>query len=84
MRFICRRALIRLSRDPIQGIKPFTDLLNMVSADAEKADSEVALRVANTGSSSEEESTDQYRTEKERIALCRTIIEEVKKNHVNG
>lgn len=77
-------ALIRLSRDPIQGIKPFTDLLSMVSADAEKADSEVALRVANTRSSSEEEGTGQFRTEKERIALCRTIIEEVKKNHVNG
>lgn len=77
-------ALIRLSRDPVQGIKPFTDLLIMVSADAEKADSEVALRVANTGSSSNEESTDQFQTEKERLALCRMIIEEVKKNHVNG
>ena len=76
--------MIRLSRDPIQGIKPFTDLLSMVSADAEKADSEVALRVANTRSSSEEEGTGQFRTEEERIALCRTIIEEVKKNHVNG
>ena len=77
-------ALIRLSRDPIRGIKPFTDLLNMVSADVGKADSEVALRVAKAGASSEEEGTGQFRTEKERIALCHTIIEEVKKNHVNG
>lgn len=77
-------ALIRLSRDPMQWIKAFVELLNMVSADIAKANNEVAQRVSNKGTVSEEEAGNLFQDEKEKIALCRTVIEEVKKDHVNG
>ncbi len=77
-------ALIRLSRDPMQGIKPFVDLLNMVSADIAKADNEVAQRVSNKGTGVEEETEDLFQIEKEKLDACRTVIEEVKRDHVNG
>lgn len=77
-------SLIRLSRDPMQGIKMFVELLNVVSADVEKADFEVDKRVADQGTDSREESEDQFKDEKEKIDLCRSVIEEVKKNHVIG
>lgn len=77
-------ALIRLSRDPMQGIKAFVELLNMVSADIVKADNEVARRVSNKGSGSEEETEDRFQAEKDKLAVCRTVIEEVKKDHVDG
>ena len=77
-------ALIRLSRDPMQGIKAFVELLNMVSADIIKADNEVAQRISNRGTDSGEEAENQFQAEQEKLALCRSMIEEVKKNHVNG
>lgn len=77
-------ALIRLSRDPMQGIKAFVELLNMVSADVIKTDNEVAQRISNMRNGSGEEIQDQFQAEKDKLAVCHTIIEEVKKNHVNG
>lgn len=77
-------ALIRLSRDPIQGIKQFVELLNLVSSDVGKADLEVAQRIANKAPTPGEEATDQFLVERERITSCRTAIEEVKKNYVIG
>lgn len=77
-------ALIRLSRDPMQSIKLFVELLNMVSNDIEKADYEVVQRMANKGTDSAEDTESQFQTEKERLAVCRTTIEEVKKDYVNG
>lgn len=77
-------ALIRLSRDPMQGIKAFVELLNMVRADIVKADNEVAQRVFNKGSGSEEGIENQFQAEKDKLATCSAVIEEVKKDHVNG
>lgn len=77
-------ALIRLSRDPMQGIRPFVELLNLVSADVGKADSEVERRVAGQGSDLAETAENPFIEEEERLAMCHATIEEVKKNHVNG
>lgn len=77
-------ALIRLSRDPMQGIKTFVELLNMVSSDIEKSDFEVDNRVADKGTGSGKEAENQFKDEKAMLDLCRSIIEEVKKNHVIG
>ena len=77
-------ALIRLSRDPMQGIKAIVELLNMVSMDVVKADNEVAQRISNKGTDSEEGTENRFQTETDRLAECRTVIEEVKNNHVNG
>lgn len=77
-------ALIRLSRDPMQGIKAFVELLNMVSTDIVKADNEVAQRISNKGTGSGEEAENQFQAEQEKLALCHSVIEEVKKDHVNG
>ena len=77
-------AMIRLSRDPMQWIKVFVELLNMVRADIITADGEVDRRISNKGIESEEGMENQFRTEKDKLAVCRIIIEEVKKDHVNG
>lgn len=77
-------ALIRLSRDPMQGIKAFVELLNMVSVDIMKADSEVAQRMLNKKSGFNNESENQFQAEKDKLDMCRSVIEEVKNNHVNG
>ena len=76
--------LIRLSRDPMQDLKPFVELLNLVSADMEKADSEVAQRVANKGQDMSEAAKDPFAAEEEILAKCQVTIEEVKKDYVNG
>ncbi len=76
--------LIRLSRDPMQGLRPFVELLNLVSADVGKADSEVERRVAGKGSDLAETAENPFIEEEKRLAMCRATIEEVKKNHVNG
>ncbi len=76
--------LIRLSRDPVQGLKSFVELLSMVSVDVVKADDEVMQRISNKGAGSEEGTENQFHTETDRLAECRTVIEEVKNNHVNG
>ena len=75
-------ALIRLSKDPIKGIQQFVELLRLVSVDVSKANLEVVQRLANKGTASGEEATDQFLVEREQLALCRATIEEVKKNHV--
>lgn len=77
-------ALIRMSKDPIQGMQQFVELLKLVSADVRKADLEVAQRLSNKGTASGEKATNQFLVERERLALCRATIEEVKKNHVIG
>ena len=77
-------ALIRLSRDPMQGLKLFVELLNLVSRDVEKANAEVEQRVSSKGSDMGETAENLFAAEEERLAICRTAIEEVKKDHVNG
>ena len=77
-------ALIRMSKDPILGMQQFVELLKLVSADVRKADLEVAQRLSNKGTASGEKATNQFLVERERLALCRATIEEVKKNHVIG
>lgn len=76
--------LIRLSRDPMQGLRPFVELLNLVSADVGKADSEVEQRVTGKGSDMGETAENLFAAEEERLAVCYAMIEEVKKEHVNG
>lgn len=77
-------ALIRLSRDPVQGLRPFVELLDLVSADVEKADSEVEQRVASKGLDLGKTAENPFTAEEERLAMCHAMIEEVKKDHVNG
>lgn len=77
-------ALIRLSRDPMQGLSPFAELLNLVSADVGKADSEVEQRVTGKGLDMGETAENPFAAEEERLAMCYAMIEEVKKDHVNG
>ena len=77
-------ALIRLSRDPMQGIKAFVELVNMVSTDVEKVEREVVQRVADISIDSGEETENQFKAEKEKLALCHSVIEEVKKEYVIG
>lgn len=77
-------ALIRLSRDPMQGMKTFVDLLALVGADVEKAENESELRMENKGAGDENNSESVFRIENDKIAECRTILEEVKKKHVVG
>lgn len=77
-------ALIRLSRDPLQGIKGFVELLNMVNLDIAKADNEVAQRMENKVTGTDEEGDNQFQVEKDKLVVCSTIIEEVKQDHVNG
>jgi len=74
--------LIRLSRDPMQAIKPFADLLSLAAKDVEKADAEVETRMKNKGVGSEEECEDKYLNETKMLDECQQVIEEVKKNHV--
>lgn len=76
-------ALIKLSRDPMQGIKAFVELLDMVSVDIVKADNEVTQRVSNNGSGSGEEIENQFQAERDKLAICSTVIEELKKDYVN-
>ena len=76
--------LIRLSRDPMQEIKEFVDLLNMANADIAIADDEVTQRMSNKGPDMEEETDNQFQAENNKLVACRTILEEVKKDHVNG
>nr|WP_304970919.1 hypothetical protein [uncultured Schaedlerella sp.] len=77
-------ALIRLSRDPMQGLRPFVELLDLVSADVGKADSEVEQRVASKGLDLGKTAENPFTAEEERLAMCHAAIEEVKKDHVNG
>lgn len=77
-------ALIRLSRDPMQGLRPFVELLDLVSTDVGKADSEVEQRVASKGLDLGKTAENPFTAEEERLAMCHAAIEEVKKDHVNG
>ena len=76
--------LIRLSRDPMQGMKAFVEMLNMVDVDIEKANLEVDNRMADNVSGSEDEAENQFRDEKKKLDFCRCVIEEVKKKHAIG
>lgn len=79
-------ALIRLSRDPMQGLKTFVKLLAVAGADVEKADHECELRMKNTNKNTGDDSSavEVFRNETDKVKECRSIIEEVKKNHVIG
>ena len=77
-------ALIRLSRDPMQGLRPFVELLNLVSVDVGKADSEVEQRMTGKGLDMGETVENPFATEEERLAMCHAAIDEVKKDYVNG
>ena len=77
-------ALIRLSRDPMQTLKPFVDLLKLVANDMEKANSEVETRMKHKGVGSGEAYETKYLDETKMLDECQLVIEEVKKNHVIG
>lgn len=77
-------ALIRLSRDPMQGMKIFVDLLAVAGADVEKADNESRIRMENKDTENKINSESVFQTENDKIEECRMIIEEVKKKHVVG
>ena len=79
-------ALIRLSRDPMQGLKTFVKLLAVAGADVEKADHECELRMKNKNKNTGDDSSavEVFRNETDKVKECRSIIEEVKKNHVIG
>ena len=77
-------ALIRMSKDPIMGIAEFIRLLRKVSADIEKANSEIVNRMENKSVDCDNENETQYVEEKKQIQRCKKIIEEVQKNYANG
>ena len=77
-------ALIRLSRDPMQALKPFTELLSITDSDIQKANSEVERRMQNKVERIDEARVTKYLVEEKQLNECQTIISEVKKKHVNG
>lgn len=77
-------ALIRLSRDPMQEMKVFVELLSLASSDIAKANSECESRMENKGAGSAKEGETLFQTEDNKLVECQSIIEEVKKNHVIG
>lgn len=77
-------ALLRLSRDPMQGMRTFVELLTVAGADVEKANQESEIRMRTKDIGDENNSENLFQAENDKIAECRTIIEEVKKKHVVG
>lgn len=77
-------ALIRLSRDPMQGMKAFVELLSLVSSDIEKADNECESRMENNGAGFANEGENLFQAEDDKLVECQNMIEEVKRNHVVG
>ena len=70
----------------MQGLKTFVKLLAVAGADVEKADNECELRMKNKNKNTGDDSSavEVFRNETDKVKECRSIIEEVKKNHVIG
>lgn len=77
-------ALIRLSRDPMHGLKTFVELLAIAGADVEKADHECELRMSDKNTGYDSGISEAFQNETNKVEECRSIIEEVKKSHVIG
>lgn len=71
-------SLIRMSKDPLNGLKPFVDLLSKTSADLEKADQEINTRLQTAIGDGNDETTEEYKAEKDKLKECKSMLEEVK------
>lgn len=75
--------LIRLSRDPIGGLKDFVSLLETVSSDLEKTIQEIQTRMNGKTADSDDGEEAAYLEEIEKISECHKIIEEVQAKDAN-
>lgn len=71
-------SLIRMSKDPLNGLKPFVDLLSKTSADLEKADQEINTRLQTAIGDGNDETIEEYKAEKDKLKECKSMLEEVK------
>lgn len=71
-------SLIRLSKDPLFGLTLFADLLSKTNLDVEKSNQEIDSRIQATSGNDGDESTEEYKAEKAKLAECRNILEEVR------
>lgn len=77
-------ALLRLSKDPLNWLVPFDKLLSSTADDIAKANAEISRRKVQASVESSDQDESQYSVQKQQIAECKQIIEEVKKSHVDG
>lgn len=71
-------SLIRMSKDPLMGLKLFSDLLSKANDDLEKSKQEIETRLNNASESDNSDINEEYSSEREELAKCREILEEVK------
>lgn len=76
-------ALIRLSRDPIGGLKDFVLLLEAVNKDLLKTEQEIQNRMNGKSTDSDQNDEIVYLEEMKRISECKKIIEEVQNRDVD-
>jgi len=71
-------SLIRMSKDPLMGLKLFSDLLSKANVDLEKSKQEIETRLNNASGSDNSDINEEYSSEREELAKCREILEEVR------
>ncbi len=72
--------LLKLSRDPIQGMSEFVSLVELAGKDVNIANQEMAGRLNNSIPTGENNEDNNYLTEIQNIQTCKKLIAEVKNN----
>ena len=72
--------LLKLSRDPIQGMSEFVSLVELAGKDVNIATQEMAGRLNNSIPTGENNEDNNYLTEIQNIQTCKKLIAEVKNN----